>query len=132
MGLSTTPLCSFCNSDNETISHLFYHCNVAKSLWLDLQQFFSNKITIPDLDLQSAVVGFLDKGTKDNIFVNNVLLMFKITLYRNRDKGSVILNNVINNLKTRETIEKNIAGNNASKLGYHVDKWRIFYDIFYS
>ena len=103
--------------------------SITKSLWLDLQQFFSNKITIPDLDLQSAVVGFLDKGTKDNIFVNNVLLMFKITLYRNRDKGSVILNNVINNLKTRETIEKNIAGNNAGKLGYHVDKWRSFYDI---
>ena len=128
MGLCSTPLCSFCQSENETISHLFCFCPVAKSLWRDLQQFFAVKINIPDLDLQSAVVGFLGDHISDIIFVNNILLMFKITLYRNRDKGSVTLRNVISNLKTREIIEKNIAGSNDNKLSYHSHKWRIFHD----
>ena len=89
---------------------------------------FAIKINIPDLDLQSAVVGFLGDHISDIIFVNNILLMFKITLYRNRDKGSVTLRNVISNLKTREIIEKKIAGSNDNKLSYHSHKWRIFHD----
>ena len=43
MGLCSTPLCSFCQSENETISHLFCFCPVAKSLWRDLQQFLPLK-----------------------------------------------------------------------------------------
>ena len=94
-----------------------------------MQQFFAAKTSIPDLNLQSAVVGFLDNDIKDYIFVNNILLMFKITLYRNRDKGSVTLRNIISNLKSREIIEKNISGDNANRLSYHFLKWRIFHEV---
>ena len=59
MGLSTTPLCSFCHSENETVPHLFHFCRVSKSVWSDLQNFFSSKIDLPCLTLQSAVLGFL-------------------------------------------------------------------------
>ena len=101
------------------------------TLWTDIRNFFSHKISLPLLTLQSAVVGFLDdNNNNDNIFINNILLMYKITLYRNRDKGSVTLTNVIKNLRTREKIERNIAGANNNKLQYHDKKWRTFYDTF--
>ena len=131
MGLCDSPLCSYCHNDNETIPHLFYFCDSAMTLWTDIRNFFSQKISLPLLTLQSAVVGFLDdNNNNDNIFINNILLMYKITLYRNRDKGSVTLTNVIKNLRTREKIERNIAGANNNKLQYHDKKWRILYDIF--
>ena len=34
----SSPLCSFCNSGNETPKHLFYSCNQTKSLWSKLQE----------------------------------------------------------------------------------------------
>ena len=103
MGLSDTPLCSFCHSDNETISHLFHSCNVSTSVWSDIRSFFSSKFTLPSLTLQSAVLGFFETDHDDTIFLNNILLMYKITLYRNREKGSVTAINVIKNLKTTNT-----------------------------
>ena len=54
--------------------------------------------------------------------------MYKITLYRNREKGSVTAINIIKNLKTRENIEKNIAGKNANTLQTHFAKWRILHE----
>ena len=54
--------------------------------------------------------------------------MYKITLYRNREKGSVTAINIIKNLKTRENIEKNIAGKNANTLQNHFAKWRILHE----
>ena len=39
-GISETSQCSFCNQNNETIEHLFYHCFVARALWNDLNIFF--------------------------------------------------------------------------------------------
>ena len=130
MGLSDTPLCSFCHSDNETISHLFYSCNISTSVWSDIQAFFSSKIALPTLTLQSAVLGFFETDHDNSIFFNNILLMYKITLYRNREKGSVTSNNVIKNLKNRENIEKSIAARNANTLQKHSVKWRILNSFF--
>ena len=56
--------------------------------------------------------------------------MYKITLYRNREKGSVTSNNVIKNLKNRENIEKSIAARNANTLQKHSVKWRILNSFF--
>ena len=33
----SSPLCSFSTSENETLIHLFYSCNQAKSFWSKLQ-----------------------------------------------------------------------------------------------
>ena len=58
MGLSDTPLCSFCHGDDETMPHLFYSCHVSKSVWSDLQSIFGPNIALPSLSLQSAVLFF--------------------------------------------------------------------------
>ena len=129
MGLSTTPLCSFCHSENETVPHLFHFCRVSKSVWSDLQNFFSSKIDLPCLTLQSAVLGFFETDQNNSIFFNNILLMYKITLYRNRDKGSVTANNVIKNLKARETIEKHIATRSANTMQIHSAKWHFLFEF---
>ena len=123
MGLSDTPLCSYCREHDETIQHLFVNCDISKVLWCDLQNLLANTITLPDLDSQSAVFGFLDSPAINFLIVNNVLLMFKISLYINRDKHTLSLRRVLANLKKREIIERSLVFSNPNKLNFHQNKW---------
>ena len=43
----SSPLCSFCNSENETPIHLFYCYNQTKSLWSKLQKLLNSEILLP-------------------------------------------------------------------------------------
>ena len=127
MGLSDSSQCSFCQSENETIAHLSFNCHVTSKVWSDLRVYFSSKLNIPPLTLQSAVIGFLDK-CDENIFLNNILLMYKITIYRNRAKTTITARNVLSNLKNRENIEKSIAFSN-NKIDFHRKKWHILHSF---
>ena len=107
---------------------MFFECENTQHLWQQLKSFFENKINLPDLDLQSAIVGFLDTANAHNVLINNILLTFKMTLYKFRDKRNITFSKIINNLKSREKIEKQIAHGN-SKLLFHERKWNIIIDI---
>ena len=87
-----------------------------------MQNYFRDKIIIPDLDLQSAVVGYLDTSNSHLLLINNILLTFKMTLYQCRDKHTITFRKVKSNLKSREQIERHIALEN-NKLDFHIMKW---------
>ena len=123
MGISDTPLCSYCQLHNETLQHLFFDCKVSSALWSELKIVFRDKLTLPSLDHQSAVFGFLGTADKDNLIFNNILLMFKISLYKNRDNKKITLHNVLCNLKSREIIERSLVSLNQRKLDFHNNKW---------
>ena len=36
--LKKTQLCNFCNEIKETILHIFWECNIFKSLWLEMAE----------------------------------------------------------------------------------------------
>ena len=79
-------------------------------------------ITIPDLELQSAIFGFFDMG-KDNLAINNVLLIFKLLLYRLRNKKIPTFQMFLNNLNERELLERRHVFSNVGKLDFHNKKW---------
>ena len=56
----SSPLYSFCNSENETPIHLFHSCNQTKSLWCKLQELLNSEILLPQNAPQSAFFGFTD------------------------------------------------------------------------
>ena len=130
IGFSDTPLCSYCKNDNETMQHLFLDCKVSNSLWFDIKIFFKNNIDIPDLNLQSAIFGFIDSN-KDNLALNNVLLIYKLCLYRFRDKKLPNLQLFLKNLKEREFLERQIVLSNENKLLFHNKKWEFFTTMVY-
>ena len=68
-------------------------------------RIFGPAFLIPPLGLQSAIEGFLEVDQDLSIILNNILLMYKITLYRNRDKNTISVRHVVNNLIAREKIE---------------------------
>ena len=56
----SSPLCSFCNSENETPIHLFHSCNQTESLWCKLQELLNSEILLAQNASQSAFFGFTD------------------------------------------------------------------------
>ena len=122
IGFSDSPLCSYCHAENETVKHLFLDCTVSKSLWNDIILFFKNTLDIPILNLQSAILGFLDIQ-KDSLALNNILLIFKLCLYRFRDKKVPTFQIFLKNLRDRESLERGIVFLNLNKLHFHKKKW---------
>ena len=122
IGFADSPLCSYCKQDNETIQHLFLECTVSKSLWNDIITFFSDTLDIPNLNLQSAVLGYFD-SRKDSPALNNILLIFKLCLYRFRDKKVPTFQLFLKNLRARESMERNIVFLDHNKLEFHNKKW---------
>ena len=60
------PLCSFCNSVDETPIHLFYSCNQTKSLWSKFQELFNSEILLPQIRhrVLSLVFQIIEKKLK--------------------------------------------------------------------
>ena len=100
-GIKPSSLCSFCNFYDKTSFHIFYERDHVKCLWWDLVQYFQNSLTLPALTPQTAIFGILDSASDDSIFKNNkvfinhILLIFKLYLYKFREKKFINLNNLI-------------------------------------
>ena len=111
-GIKPSPLCSFCNLYDETPYHMFYECDRVKCLWSDLVQCFQNNLILPTLTPQTAIFGFLDYTNNDSIFENNkclsnhILSIFKLYVYKFREKKLLNINNFIAGTRKIKRIEK--------------------------
>ena len=130
-GIKPSPLCSFCNLYDETPYHMFYECDRVKCLWSDLVQCFQNNLILPTLTPQTAIFGFLDYTNNDSIFENNkclsnhILLIFKLYVYKYREKKLLNINNLIAEIRKIKRIEKEIALPNSKKAIAFTRKWHI-------
>ena len=59
-GLSKTSSCSFCNSFNENITHLFCDFTIAQCIWKKLQLKLKDNTTLLPVTPQAAIFGFLE------------------------------------------------------------------------
>ena len=78
--------------------HLFAECRNIISLWGHVQEFFRSKLVLSDLTPQSAILGW-NQEDNFNILKNQILLIFKIIVYKDRDLGISNVNRIINKLK---------------------------------
>ena len=134
-GIKPSPLCSFCNLYDETPYHMFCECDCVKCLWSDLVQCFQNNLILPTLTPQTAIFGFLDYTNNDSIFENNkclsnhILLIFKLYVYKSREKKLLNINNLIAEIQKIKRIEKEIALPNSKKTIAFTRKWHIIDNI---
>ena len=54
-------------------------------MWNQSQVFFSGYVTIPDVTLQSAILGFTNTSTEHLLLITHFLLINKCYLYEPRD-----------------------------------------------
>ena len=40
IGYSTNDLCSFCDNQPESLTHLFYHCSRSKQYWIEFELYW--------------------------------------------------------------------------------------------
>ena len=123
-GKIKTPLCSFCHSYDETIKHIFLECICVKQLWNHLRLFLTNDISLPILTPQTAIFGFIN-GIENSVYkiTNYILLIFKLHVYKSREKRILELSRLINEIKKVKLLEKKSAQNHIKKLEQYNIKW---------
>ena len=135
LGIKLSPLCSFSNLCDETPLHMFYECDSIKCLWSDLVHFFQNSLVLPILTPQTAIFGLLDSTNSDynletnKLLINHILLIFKLYVYRSREKQFIHINSLIAEIKSPRVIQKEIATSNSKKKIAFKNKWHITNNI---
>ena len=100
--------------------------NVAVS---ELVQCFQSTLILPTLTPKTAILGILDSVSNNYFFENNkilinhILLIFKLYVYKSREKKSININNLIAEIRKVKRIEKEITLNNSMKTTTFRKKW---------
>ena len=120
MGLADSPMCSYCNASEETMLHLFFECLKTKSLWMSTRNFFRPQLILPDITPQSAFFGLpFNSGCLEN----HIHLIFKICIYKSREKKTCNLQYVINKINQIKIVEDNITYKNPTQRDRNNCKW---------
>ena len=106
-GIKSFSLCSLCNLHDETPFHIFYECDRVKFLC------FRNTLISPTLFLDSVSNNSFFENNKT--LVNHILLLFKLYIYKSREKKFLNINNLIFEIRKVKRIEKEIGLNNSMK-----------------
>ena len=82
---------------------------------------FQNNLILLTLTSQAAIFGNSESASNDSIFKNNkvfinhILLIFKLYVFKSREKKIINLNNLIAETQKVKTIEKEIVLTNSVK-----------------
>ena len=125
MNIVESSLCSYCDIEDETTVHLFSNCLVIKGLWGEVQTYFRSKIILSDLTPQSAILGWYNERNLGTL-KNQILLIFKMMVYKDRELGVCSLRRVLNKLKMVRAIEYGIHTN----IEYNRSKWEPIEELF--
>ena len=84
--ITKSPLCSYCNTNDETPIHLFCECNSTKSLWLQLNRHLHSDLEFPELTPQTVILGIFNDSVSNILLINHILFIFKLYIYKSRSK----------------------------------------------
>ena len=75
MGIVSSPTCTFCCKSEESLEHLFIHCEIFRNFWLSVTIWL--KVSFKDLDVLNAtniIFGFL---REDYLLLNDIIVICK-------------------------------------------------------
>ena len=123
-GYVESPLCSLCNSETETMIHLFCRCSKTLQLWSSLSNWCKECLTMPTLEPSTAILGFWNINDKESKLINHILILFKYFIYANRNiKHAANFYALKLFISSVHNIERKIAFNKRS-LEQHFSKWQ--------
>ena len=122
-GLKDTNACDLCNENPETICHLFWDCNMAKTLWLQFYEWWANTTNLKNYQINQKIVilGFHETLPESNLY-NHLILIVKNYILLNKSK-TLSLVAILELIKSTHKIEKCIANKNGTLLQY-LQKWQ--------
>ena len=79
--------------------------------------FLTNYISLPILTPQTPTFGFIN-GNENSVYkiTNHILLIFKLHVYKSRERDNLELSRLINEIKKIKLLEKKSAQNLVRKL----------------
>ena len=124
MKMVDSPLCTFCQTSEESLEHLFSHCNFSLAFWRSVLFWLKSlHINIDFLDNHDIILGLTEKIINWAL-LNHITIIGKQIIYYNRQKNSLpSLSQVIAKLKCNESIERSIALKN-NRISIHNEKWK--------
>ena len=125
IGVVSSPVCSFCGKENESLEHILINCNYTKEFWAEVIKWLrSLKVNINNLNNKEIMLGM--PNCEDELFVNHVLLIAKQYLYSCRWRKTFPIFKVFTSrLRKIQNFELAIA-ESKNKLSLHTVKWAKF------
>ena len=74
--IKATDICNFCQSESETIEHLFYECPLVNSLWKLLSDYLNNTCNL-NISFSLIDVIFGKTNNSENLCMNLIILWTK-------------------------------------------------------
>ena len=123
LGKVTSPRCSFCKLQDETVVHLSYDYLIVKELWNQLKSILSNNVIFPKCTPQSAIFIFWDLDTNEHLILNKFLLISKIYIYNARKTGYLNISHILIYIKGIKYTRKKLCENNARRRK-KINRWK--------
>ena len=115
--MKSTPLCSFCNKEEETLIRIFSEYTYVIYLWQLLATFFWKQFDFTALTPQTVLLGlWSDNANQNEPIVNHVLLILKLYVYNSREKGCLNIMNLLNDIKEIKKTEYRLSSNSEKTL----------------
>ena len=100
-------------------------CNSTKSLWLQLNRHFHSDLKFPELTPQTAILGIFNDSVSNIHLIDHILLLFKLYIYKSRNKGQLNIHELLANILNIKKLEKVTAFSNVKKVAVYNKKWDI-------
>ena len=123
--ITKSPLCSYCNTNDETPIHLFCECNSTKSLWLQLNRHLHSDLEFPELTPQTVILGIFNDSVSNILLINHILFIFKLYIYKSRSKHWLNINELLANIRHIKKLENVAAVVNVKAVAAYNKKWDI-------
>ena len=115
-----TNICSYCDQEAETKTHLFYNCQKVKAFWSAFQTWLQSHANITfNLTIKSA----LFSGQTKNVLLNYLLLLARYFIYKNKfTSNNISIQTFINYVKRKYQNERYISKINHKQEAFQ-SKW---------
>ena len=103
---------------------MFLECICVRQLWNHLRLFLTNDFSLSILTPQTAIFAFIN-GIENSVYeiTNHIPLIFKLHVYKSRERGILELSRLIHEIKKVKLLEKKSAKNHVRKLEQYNIKW---------
>ena len=118
--IKESPKCTFCQNDDESISHLFFDCPIVLRFLISIQNLISNQTNNHQFTIEKEDIIL---GNHENQALNTILLLVKKYIYDAKMKEHPLnLEHLLKRIKEYINIEKFIQNKN-NNLEQFLKKW---------
>ena len=104
-GLKACSLCDFCQSNIETINHLFRECTYIQEIWTKLQHFLKDVNIYIQFSKEIAFLGFMDKKVYNHV-LNFTLILMKTFIFNMKIKKCIPNFNIFSKLSQDKNTDR--------------------------